>query len=69
VLNKARFEELAQSGGKQAVRKAIEKRKLKLTQKEKRSRPDGGAPQSRHGIGSSKSRSDGVSSRKRIKFS
>jgi len=33
---------LAAKGGKQAVNKAITKRKLKLSQKEKRNRPDGG---------------------------
>lgn len=41
LVAKARFEDLAASGGKQAVKKAIEKRKLKLSQKEKRERPDG----------------------------
>ncbi|KAF8343092.1 uncharacterized protein EI90DRAFT_3115589 [Cantharellus anzutake] len=40
LLTKARFEELEAQGGKQAVKKAIEKRKLKVSQKEKRSRPD-----------------------------
>ncbi|KAF9517517.1 hypothetical protein BS47DRAFT_1314197, partial [Hydnum rufescens UP504] len=43
LLAKARFEELAAVGGKQAVNKAITKRKLKLNQKEKRSRPDSGS--------------------------
>jgi len=40
LLTKSRFEDLAASG-RGAVQKAITKRKLKLSQKEKRSRPDG----------------------------
>jgi len=40
LLAKARFEELEARGGKQAVKKAIEKRRVKIGQKEKKSRPD-----------------------------
>lgn len=39
LLNKARFDAIAASGGKQAVKKAIEKKQKKISQKEKRSRP------------------------------
>jgi ribosomal RNA-processing protein 36 len=38
-LMHARYDALAASGGKDAVRKAIEKKQKKLAQKEKRSRP------------------------------
>jgi hypothetical protein len=40
LLVEARFDQLAKEG-KGAVRKAIAKRRLKVSQKEKRSRPDG----------------------------
>jgi ribosomal RNA-processing protein 36 len=39
LLLKARYEELASTGGKRAVKKAIEKKQKKLSQKEKKSRP------------------------------
>lgn len=39
LLNKARFDAIAASGGKQAVKKAIEKKQKKISQKEKKSRP------------------------------
>jgi len=42
LLAKARFEELQARGGKQAVKKVIEKRRIKIGQKEKKSRPDDG---------------------------
>ncbi|KAL0576354.1 rRNA biogenesis protein rrp36 [Marasmius crinis-equi] len=41
VLAKARYEALAAEGGQRAVKKAIEKKRKKISQKEKRSRPDG----------------------------
>jgi len=39
ILMKARYEMLAKEGGQRAVKKAIEKRQKKTSQKEKRSRP------------------------------
>lgn len=39
VLVRARFDALAASGGKGAVKKAIEKKQKKIAQKEKKSRP------------------------------
>jgi len=36
---KARYEALAKEGGQRAVKKAIEKKQKKVSQKEKRSRP------------------------------
>ncbi|KZT30533.1 DUF947-domain-containing protein [Neolentinus lepideus HHB14362 ss-1] len=39
LLTKARYEALASSGGSLAVKKAIEKKQRKISQKEKRSRP------------------------------
>ncbi|KAG2129097.1 hypothetical protein DEU56DRAFT_497431 [Suillus clintonianus] len=39
LLIKARYEDIASSGGKRAVKKAIEKKQKKQSQKEKRSRP------------------------------
>ncbi|KAG1745946.1 uncharacterized protein EDB91DRAFT_1345601 [Suillus paluster] len=39
LLMKARYEDIASSGGKRAVKKAIEKKQKKTSQKEKRSRP------------------------------
>ena len=36
---KARYEEIASTGGKRAVKKAIEKKQKKISQKEKKSRP------------------------------
>ena len=42
LLTKARFEELEAQGGKQAVNKVIEKRRIKVSQKDKKNRPDGG---------------------------
>ncbi|KAH7912531.1 hypothetical protein BJ138DRAFT_988671, partial [Hygrophoropsis aurantiaca] len=39
VLVKARYEAIANAGGKRAVKKAIEKREKKINQKEKKSRP------------------------------
>ncbi|OAX38762.1 DUF947-domain-containing protein [Rhizopogon vinicolor AM-OR11-026] len=39
LLMKARYEEIASSGGKRAVKKAIEKKQKKISQKEKKSRP------------------------------
>jgi len=39
LLVKARFDSLAASGGRQAVKKAIEKKQRKISQKEKKSRP------------------------------
>ncbi|KAG9125149.1 rRNA biogenesis protein rrp36 [Ceratobasidium sp. 392] len=39
MLLQAKFDDLAASGGQNAVRKAIDKRKKKLTQKEKKARP------------------------------
>ncbi|KAK1233037.1 rRNA biogenesis protein rrp36 [Marasmius sp. AFHP31] len=41
VLAKARYEALATEGGQRAVKKAIEKKRKKIGQKEKRSRPKG----------------------------
>jgi ribosomal RNA-processing protein 36 len=38
---KARYDALAAEGGRNAVRKAIEKKQKKISQKDKRSRPDG----------------------------
>jgi ribosomal RNA-processing protein 36 len=38
-LTKAKFEALAESGGRSAVRKAIEKKQKKINQKEKKKRP------------------------------
>lgn len=38
-MNRARYEALAADGGKRAVKKAIEKRQKKISQKEKKSRP------------------------------
>ena len=38
-LTKAKFEALAESGGRSAVRKAIEKKQKKVAQKEKKKRP------------------------------
>ncbi|KAG6334259.1 hypothetical protein ID866_4834 [Astraeus odoratus] len=39
LLNKARYDALAASGGRQAVKKAIEKKQRKIGQKERKSRP------------------------------
>ncbi|KAI6039326.1 hypothetical protein EDC04DRAFT_2686221 [Pisolithus marmoratus] len=39
LLNKARYDAIAASGGSQAVKKAIEKKRKKISQKEKKSRP------------------------------
>ncbi|KAG1751243.1 hypothetical protein EDB19DRAFT_1628444 [Suillus lakei] len=39
LLMKARYDDIASSGGKRAVKKAIEKKQKKQSQKEKRSRP------------------------------
>ena len=39
VLNRARFEAIAAEGGGRAVKKAIEKKQKKISQKEKKSRP------------------------------
>ncbi|KAK7059009.1 rRNA biogenesis protein rrp36 [Paramarasmius palmivorus] len=39
LLAKARYEALASDGGQRAVKKAIEKKRKKISQKEKRSRP------------------------------
>ncbi|KDN49974.1 hypothetical protein RSAG8_01310, partial [Rhizoctonia solani AG-8 WAC10335] len=39
LLLKAKFDDLAASGGQNAARKAIDKRKKKITQKEKKARP------------------------------
>ncbi|KAG0693187.1 hypothetical protein DFH29DRAFT_839301 [Suillus ampliporus] len=39
LLTKARYEDIASSGGKRAVKKAIEKKQKKISQKEKKSRP------------------------------
>ncbi|KAI6129809.1 hypothetical protein EDD16DRAFT_1544282 [Pisolithus croceorrhizus] len=39
LLNKARYDAIAASGGSQAVKKAIEKKQKKISQKEKKSRP------------------------------
>ena len=39
LLVKAKFEALAESGGRSAVRKAIEKKQKKVGQKEKKRRP------------------------------
>ncbi|KAH7344817.1 hypothetical protein B0J17DRAFT_624106 [Rhizoctonia solani] len=39
LLLKAKFDDLATSGGQNAVRKAIDKRKKKIAQKEKKARP------------------------------
>jgi ribosomal RNA-processing protein 36 len=36
---KARYEDIASSGGKRAVKKAIDKKQKKISQKEKKSRP------------------------------
>lgn len=36
---KARYEEIASTGGKRAVKKAIEKKQKKISRKEKKSRP------------------------------
>lgn len=42
LMNKARFEDLESKGGKQAVKKALEKKKRKVAQKEKKARPSWG---------------------------
>ncbi|KAK7468853.1 rRNA biogenesis protein rrp36 [Stygiomarasmius scandens] len=39
ILMKARYDAIAQNGGQSAVKKAIEKRRKKVSQKEKKSRP------------------------------
>jgi ribosomal RNA-processing protein 36 len=39
LVMKARYETLAKEGGQGAVKKAIEKRQKKISQKEKRTRP------------------------------
>ncbi|KAH7921317.1 DUF947-domain-containing protein [Leucogyrophana mollusca] len=39
LLTKARYEAIANAGGKRAVKKAIEKKEKKISQKEKKSRP------------------------------
>jgi ribosomal RNA-processing protein 36 len=39
LLVRARYDALAATGGKSAVKKAIEKKQKKITQKEKKSRP------------------------------
>ncbi|KIK26799.1 hypothetical protein PISMIDRAFT_68024, partial [Pisolithus microcarpus 441] len=39
LLNKARYDAIAASGGSQAVKKAIDKKQKKISQKEKKSRP------------------------------
>lgn len=39
VIARARYEALASEGGKRAVKKAIEKKQKKISQKEKKSRP------------------------------
>jgi len=49
LLTKARYEDIASTGGKRAVKKAIEKKQKKIGQKEKKSRP---FPASQAGNGS-----------------
>ena len=61
LLLKARYDALAASGGRLAVKKAIEKKQKKQSQKEKRSRPFSASSGSRDG---SNRESDG--SRERI---
>lgn len=39
LLVRARYDALAQAGGKSAVKRAIEKKQKKISQKEKKSRP------------------------------
>jgi len=39
LVTRARYDALAAKGGKRAVKKAIEKKQKKISQKEKRSRP------------------------------
>jgi len=55
LLMKARYEEIASTGGKRAVKKAIEKKQKKISQKEKKSRPFP-AGQSGDGAGGSQKR-------------
>lgn len=49
LLTRAKFDALAETGGKRAVKKAIEKKQKKVAQKEKKKRPF--APSSRAGSG------------------
>ena len=39
MLTRARYDALAEAGGKRAVKKAIEKKQKKVSQKEKKRRP------------------------------
>ncbi|EIN13789.1 DUF947-domain-containing protein [Punctularia strigosozonata HHB-11173 SS5] len=68
LLTKARYEALAASGGTKAVKRAIEKRQKKVSQKEKKSRPF--APQSTDGRGKRRERpvDDGYGPRKRARL-
>ncbi|KAL4080685.1 hypothetical protein J3A83DRAFT_50452 [Scleroderma citrinum] len=70
LLNKARYDAIAASGGNQAVKKAIEKKQRKISQKEKKSRPfssSGGAITGSHqgAGGSSTSRTQDVGRKRR----
>lgn len=71
LLLRARYDALAASGGKRAVKKAIEKRQKKVSQKEKKSRPSFASRPEREMTGGSKRRAEaGEAPRgKRLKFS
>ena len=68
LLTKARYDALAAEGGKSAVRKVIEKKRKKIGQKEKRSRPfDSKPPPSRKRPYEGNGGGEGSGRRKRIR--
>jgi len=68
LLVKARYDALADEGGKRAVRRAIEKKQKKIGQKEKKSRPfNPKRPPSRKRPLEGNNDGDGGSGRKRIR--
>lgn len=78
LLNKARYDAIAASGGSQAVKKAIEKKQKKISQKEKKSRPfakgafgqgaiaSGNTPGRKRSAGSADATNKGSAKRRRV---
>lgn len=70
---KARYEAMAAEGGKRAVKKAIEKKQKKISQKETKARPfargsvgGGGAPTSNKRPGEPRERDSGWPKRRKV---
>ena len=71
LILKARYEAMAAEGGKRAVKKAIEKKQKKISQKETKSRPFargsvGGAPTSNKRPGEPRERDSGWPKRRKV---